>query len=131
MTFPERTPIATDTAPQAIGPYSQGITMSNLLFTSGQIGLEPASGNLVEGDITAQTRQVLDNVGALLKAAGTDFAHVLKTTVFLLSMDDFAAMNAVYATYFPAPFPARSTIAVAGLPKGGRVEIECVALLTA
>ena len=95
MSFPERNPIATNTAPQAIGPYSQAIKTGNLLFTSGQVGLEPASGNMVAGDITAQTRQVLDNVGALLKAAGSDFAHVLKTTVFLVDMNDFAAMNEV------------------------------------
>ena len=125
----DRTPVATNEAPGAIGPYSQAIKTGNLVFASGQAGLEPITGNLVEGDVAVQTHRVLDNLIAVLKAAGTDAAHVVKTTVFLIDMADFGAMNTVYATYFPAPFPARSTVAVAALPKGARVEIECVAIL--
>jgi 2-iminobutanoate/2-iminopropanoate deaminase len=127
----DRNAIATTSAPQAIGPYSQAIQTGNLLFASGQVGIDPATGDLVEGDVAAQTRRALENVGAVLQAAGTDFAHVVKTTVFLIDINDFAAMNEVYATFFPPPPPARSTIAVAALPKAARVEIECVALLPA
>jgi len=119
-----RQAIATDQAPKAIGPYSQAITAGSLLYCSGQIPLDPATGALVQGDLAAQTRRVLDNVGAILAAAGTSFDRVVKTTVFLADMNDFAAMNEVYATYFTSPAPARSTVAAAGLPKGARIEIE-------
>jgi 2-iminobutanoate/2-iminopropanoate deaminase len=122
--------LATDRAPQAIGPYSQAIRAGDLLFVSGQIPLDPATGTLVEGDIAAQTRRVLDNLAAILAAAGASFEHVVKTTVFLLDMDDFAAMNAVYATYVPAPPPARSTVQVSRLPRDVRVEIDVIARLT-
>ena len=120
-----RQAIATDQAPKAIGPYSQAITAGNLLYCSGQIPLDPATGALVQGDLAAQTRRVLDNVGAILAAAGTSFDRVVKTTVFLADMNDFAAMNEVYATYFPKdpPAPARSTVAAAGA-KGARIELK-------
>ncbi|HHY92573.1 MAG TPA: RidA family protein [Firmicutes bacterium] len=124
-----KTAVATDKAPAAIGPYSQGIRVGNLLFTAGQIPLDPATGQLVAGDIKAQTRQVLKNVAAILEAAGTSLQHVVKTTVFLKSMADFGAMNEVYAQFFTAPYPARSAVAVASLPKDAAVEIETVALL--
>ena len=125
-----KTPIATPDAPAAIGPYSQAIRTGGMLYTSGQIPIDPATGNLVEGDITAQTTRVCENLKAVLAAAGLDFTHVLKTTVFLKSMADFAAMNAIYATYFApagAVAPARSTVQVAALPKDSLVEIECIA----
>jgi 2-iminobutanoate/2-iminopropanoate deaminase len=122
--------IATDKAPKAIGPYSQAIQSGDLLFTAGQIGLEPSSGELVQGGIEAQTRQVLTNVKNILEAAGSSLDNVVKTTVFLQNMADFAAMNAVYAEFFPANPPARSTIAVAALPKGAMIEIEVIATLT-
>ena len=119
--------LATDRAPQAIGPYSQAIRAGDLLFVSGQIPLDPATGTLVEGDIAVQTRRVLDNLAAILAAAGASFEHVVKTTVFLLDMNDFAAMNAVYATYVPTPPPARSTVQVSRLPRDVRVEIDVIA----
>jgi 2-iminobutanoate/2-iminopropanoate deaminase len=126
----EKLAIATTDAPAAIGPYAQAIRSGDTLFTSGQIPIDPATGNLVPGDITAQTTQVCKNLQAVLAAAGLDFTHVVKTTVFLKSMADFAAMNAVYASYFApegvAP-PARSTVQVAALPKDALVEIECIA----
>lgn len=120
--------VSTDKAPKAIGPYSQAIRTEDLVFTAGQIGLDPATMNIVEGGIEAQTRQVLTNLKHVLEAADSGLNFVVKTTVFLQSMGDFAAMNAVYAEFFPENPPARSTIAVAGLPKGAMVEIECVAL---
>lgn len=120
-------PIATVDAPKAVGPYSQAISSNGFLFCAGQIPLDPQSGELVGTDVAAQTERVCENIRAVLAANGMTFANVVKTTVFLLTMDDFAAMNAVYARYFPEPFPARSTIAVAGLPKGARVEIEVIA----
>lgn len=123
--------IATSSAPAAIGPYSQAIRIGNTLYTSGQVALDPSTGNLVAGGIAEQTTRVLDNLAAVLTAAGLDFTHVVKTTVFLKDMADFAAMNALYATRF-APTgvtaPARSTVQVAGLPKDGLVEIECIAI---
>ena len=124
----EKTAIHTDHAPQAIGPYSQAIRSGDLLFCAGQTAIGP-DGNLVAGDVSAQTRQVLTNLQAVLAAAGTTPRHVLKTTVFLIDMNDFAAMNAVYAEFFSAPYPARSTVAVAALPRGGRVEIELIATI--
>ena len=120
-------PISTTAAPAAIGPYSQAIRVNNLIFCSGQLPIDPATGALPDGGIEAQTRQSLANVKAILNEAGTDLAHVVKTTVFLSSMDDFAAMNAVYAEAFSAPFPARSAVAVKTLPKNALVEIECIA----
>jgi 2-iminobutanoate/2-iminopropanoate deaminase len=124
-----RSAIKTSQAPAAIGPYSQAIRSGDLLFTSGQIPLDPATGNLVEGDITAQTRRVMANLEALLAAAGADFGDVVKTTIFLFDMGDFAAVNAVYAPYFPSVPPARSTVQVARLPRDARVEIEMIARL--
>ncbi len=123
----DRHAIATTNAPAAVGPYSQAIAAGELLFCSGQIHLEPASGNLIEGDIATQTARVLDNLGAVLAAAGASLDDVLKTTVFLVDINDFAEMNAVYGRYMPDPPPARSTIGVAALPKGARVEIELIA----
>ena len=119
--------IVTDRAPAAIGPYSQALRSGSLLFCSGQIPLDPDSGQLVEGGIEAQTVRVLDNLVAVLTAADLRLGNVVKTTVFLASMDDFPAMNEVYARYFDEDPPARSTIAVAALPKGARVEIEAIA----
>lgn len=118
--------ISTDRAPQAIGPYSQAVRAGDFLFASGQIPLTP-DGVLVEGDAATQAAQCLDNVAAVLDAAGLTLANVVKVTVFLTSMADFAAVNEVYAERFSAPFPARSAVAVAELPKGAKVEIEVVA----
>ena len=119
--------VASPHAPKAIGPYSPAVRAGQLLFVSGQIPTDPATGNMVDGDVAAQTRRVLDNVGALLTAAGRSFADVVRTTVFLADMNDFAAMNAVYASYFVEPFPARATVQVARLPKDARVEIDVIA----
>ena len=119
--------IATSEAPAAIGPYSQAVAVGGLLFCAGQIPLDPATGEVVAGDVAAQTERVCANIAAVLKADGKTFANVVKTTVFLTDMEHFAAMNAVYAKYFTEPFPARSTVAVAGLPRGAQVEIEVVA----
>lgn len=119
--------IHTDNAPAAIGPYSQAIEVNGFIFASGQIPLDPKTGTLVEGGIKEQTRQALTNASSILKAAGTDLAHVVKTTVYLDSMDDFAAMNEVYAEFFSHPFPARSAVAVKKLPKGALVEVEVLA----
>lgn len=123
-----RTVIATDRAPSAIGPYSQAIRADLSVFASGQVPIDPETGQLVDGDIAAQTRQALSNLAAVLEAAGSSLAHVLKTTVFLTNMADFQAMNAVYAEFFPAAPPARSTVAVLALPRGARVEVEAIAL---
>lgn len=123
--------VSTKDAPAAIGPYSQAIDAGSLIFCSGQIPLDPASMQMIEGDVKTQTRQVMKNLQAVLKAAGSDLGKVVKTTVFLQTMNDFAEMNGVYEEFFKqhdAPPPARSTVAVAGLPKNARVEIECVAL---
>ncbi|HEY3291278.1 MAG TPA: RidA family protein [Anaerolineae bacterium] len=124
-----RTVVQTVSAPAAIGPYSQAIVANGFVFCSGQIPLDPASGAVVEGGIEAQTHQVLKNLSAVLTAAGASLARVVKTTVFLQSMGDFAAMNAVYATYFTANPPGRSTVEVAKLPRAALVEIEAVAVL--
>jgi 2-iminobutanoate/2-iminopropanoate deaminase len=124
-----REPLSTPHAPAAIGPYSQAIRAGDFLFVSGQIPLDPATGTLVEGDVGAQTRRVLQNLGAILEAAGASFQHVVKTTVYLADMSEFGAMNEVYGTYFPAPPPARATIQAARLPRDVRVEIELVAYL--
>ncbi|MBR5735198.1 MAG: RidA family protein [Bacteroidales bacterium] len=121
-------PISTDKAPAAIGPYSQAIDSgSGLVFLSGQIPIDPATGSFAEGGIKEQTRQSLLNAQAILQAAGLSLSNVVKTTVFLADMGDFAAMNEVYAQFFTEPFPARSAVAVKALPKGALVEIECVA----
>lgn len=125
----ERTQIRTTEAPAAIGPYSQAIRCGQFVYASGQIALDPANGELVGNDVQAQTERVLQNVQALLASAGTSLASVVKTTVFLTSMSDFQAMNAVYATYFSGVAPARSTVAVAELPRKALVEIECIALV--
>jgi 2-iminobutanoate/2-iminopropanoate deaminase len=119
--------IATTQAPSAIGPYSQAIHVGNFVFASGQIPINPATGSLVEGDITVQTRQALNNVKAILTEAGLTMRNVVKTTVFMADMNDFAQMNAVYAEFFAEPYPARSAVAVKALPKGALVEIEVIA----
>jgi 2-iminobutanoate/2-iminopropanoate deaminase len=122
--------VSAEKAPKAIGPYSQAIRIEHLVFTAGQVGLDPATMETVEGGIEAQTRQVLTNLKHVLEAADSGLNFVVKTTVFLQDMNHFAAMNAVYAEFFPENPPARSTVAVAALPKGALVEIECVALLS-
>lgn len=129
----QRTQINTPDAPAAIGPYSQAIRCGQFVYTSGQIALDPASGELIGQDVETQTERALQNVQAVLASAGTSLANVIKTTVFLTSMSDFAAMNAVYARYFGGeqqrPLPARSTVAVAELPRKALVEVECVAIV--
>ena len=122
-----KTPLSTDKAPAAIGPYSQGITVGNMVFTSGQLPIDPATGQFPSEDIKEQTRQSLLNVKAVLEAAGMTMDDVVKTTVLLADMGDFTAMNEVYSEFFTQPFPARSAFAVKDLPKGARVEIECMA----
>ncbi len=124
----QRTVISTTTAPAAIGPYSQAIVAGDLIFCSGQIPLDPESGQLVGDDIEAQTRRVLNNLRAVLQAAGSSFAQVVKTTIFLHDMSDFQIVNAIYAEYFGEEPPARSTVQVARLPRDVRVEIEAIAL---
>ena len=119
--------ISTTKAPLAIGPYSQAVEMNGFVYTSGQIPIDPATGTIVEGGIKEQTRQSLLNVRAVLEEAGLTMAHVVKTTVFMADMNDFADMNGVYAEFFAEPFPARSAVAVKSLPKGALVEIEVVA----
>ncbi len=121
--------IETSDAPRAIGPYSQAVRAGELLFLSGQIPLDPATGELVGGGIDVQTRRVLDNLGAILRAAGGSFENVVKTTIYLVDLGEFAAVNAIYASYFTPPAPARATVQVAALPKGARVEIEAIARL--
>jgi len=120
--------IATTDAPSAVGPYSQGIATGNLLFCSGQIPLVPETGKMVAGDIRIQTARVLENLTAVLKSNRMTLANVVKTTVFMVDLGEFASMNEVYASYFSEPFPARSTIEVAALPKGARLEIEAIAV---
>ena len=119
--------ISSPGAPKAIGPYSQAVRAGQLLFVSGQVPLDPATGQIVEGDIAAQTRRVFDNLAAVLQAGGRSFADVVRTTVFLADMNDFAAVNEVYGTYFTEPYPARATVQVARLPKDARVEIDVIA----
>lgn len=121
--------VSTPDAPAAIGPYSQAIKAGDFLYASGQIPLDPTTGTITEGGINAQTHQVLQNLGHVLKAAGVSFDRVVKTTVYLADMADFGAMNEVYAGYFSAPAPARATIQAAGLPRNVRVEIDVVAYL--
>jgi 2-iminobutanoate/2-iminopropanoate deaminase len=124
-----RQAISSSDAPKAIGPYSQAIRAGNLLFLSGQIPLDPTTGTIVEGDITAQTERVLQNISAVLTAAGASFANVVRTTVFLADMNEFAAMNAVYGKFVVDPPPARSTVQVARLPRDVRVEIDVIAVV--
>lgn len=119
--------IETHDAPAPIGPYSQAVQSGSELFCSGQIAIDPHNGNVVEGDVSAQTEQVLRNLGAVLRSAGYDYSNVVKTTIFLVDMNDFAAVNAVYAAYFGESKPARSTVAVSGLPRNVRVEIDAIA----
>lgn len=121
--------ISTANAPKAIGPYEQAIKVGEFVYCSGQIPLDPTTGNVVDGDITVQTRRVMENLRAVVEAAGTSFERVVKTTVFLKNIADFAAMNAVYAEYLGAAKPARSTVAVADLPRGALLEIELIALV--
>ena len=125
-----RQPIKTDSAPAAIGPYSQAIKANGFVFVSGQIPIDPQTGEFVEGGITEQTARVLKNLTAVLEAAGSSLEQVVKTTVFLADMKEFSSMNEVYAEFFPSPPPARSTVAAAGLPRNARVEIEAVALIS-
>ena len=121
--------IATDRAPQAIGPYSQAVSSGGVMYLSGQVALDPASGELVGGAIEEQAARALENLGAVLAAAGSGFDRVLKTTVYLIDMKEFAAMNAVYARYFGDSRPARTTVQVSGLPTGARVEVDAIALV--
>ena len=127
----ERQIVSTPMAPKAIGPYSQGVRAGELIFVSGQVPIDPATGQIIEGDIRAQTRRVLANVGEILQAAGASFANVVRTTVFLTDLDDFAAMNGVYGTFFEAQLapPARSTVQVTRLPRDARIEIDVIAAL--
>ena len=120
--------IHTDNAPKALGPYSQAIMAGNMVFASGQVPIDPATDQFVSGGIKEQTRQSLTNARSILQQAGTDLSHVVKTTVFLADMADFAAMNEVYAEFFSQPYPARSAVAVKQLPKGALVEVECIAV---
>lgn len=129
--MPTKTRISSLSAPAAIGPYAQAVRVGDLLYTSGQVALDPQTGELLSGNVTAQTERVCENLRAVLNEANLNFTHVVKTTVFLKDMGDFAAMNAVYARYFAPPEvvpPARSTVQVAALPKGALVEIECIAM---
>lgn len=119
--------VSTKSAPEAIGPYSQAVKTDGLVFVSGQLPIDPQTGAFPEGGIAAQTNQSLKNLGSILAEAGSDYSKVIKTTVFLADMADFAAMNEVYSSFFNAPFPARSAIAVKELPKGALVEVECIA----
>ncbi|HEX8255360.1 MAG TPA: RidA family protein [Chthoniobacterales bacterium] len=120
--------ISTTEAPAAVGPYSQAVRVGQFVFTAGQIPLDPKTGQIVSQDIAEQTRRVLDNLTAVLKADNLTFGHIVKTTIFLMDMNDFQAVNEIYASYFNAQPPARSTVQVSGLPKGARVEIECIAV---
>lgn len=123
----EKQVVVAEKAPKALGPYSAAIRINHFIYCSGQTGLDPVTNQLVEGGVEAQTRQVLTNLKNVLEAAGTDLAHVIKTTVFIMDMADFQKMNAIYGEFFSENYPARSTIQVAGLPKNGLVEIELVA----
>lgn len=121
--------IVSNNAPTPIGPYSQAIVAGNLLFVSGQVAIVPATGNLNNADIQMETTQVMENIKAILTEAGTDFSHIVKTTIFLKDMQDFAAVNTIYGSYLSDPFPARETVQVAGLPKNANVEISVTVLL--
>jgi 2-iminobutanoate/2-iminopropanoate deaminase len=119
--------IIADKAPKAIGPYSAAVKIGNLVFTSGQLGIDPKTGELVPGGIEAETRQALQNVGSVLEAAGSKFENILKVTVYLRDINEFGLMNSIYKEYFTSDFPARSAFQVAALPKGGAIEIEAIA----
>ena len=121
--------IATNDAPHAIGPYSQAVRSGNMLFLSGQIGLDPKSGNLIDGDFAAQSRRVFDNLRAVLRAGGADFRHVTRATVYLTDLGNFQTLNSIYAEYFGNHKPARSTVGVAQLPRGAQVEVDLIAVL--
>ncbi len=121
--------VATDSAPKAIGPYSQAVVANYCVYVSGQIPIDPATGNLVEGPIADQTKQVMSNLAAILEAAGSSLSMVVKTTVYLKDMGDFAEMNEVYGSHFPGPKPARATVQVAKLPRDVGIEIDCIAIL--
>jgi len=123
--------ISTKEAPAAIGPYSQAVKVGDLVFVSGQIPLDPATGEMVEGDIEAQTKRVMENLRAVLQAAGAGFEHVVRSTIYLTDLGDFAKVNAIYGSYFPSEPPARATVQVAALPRGSKVEIDVVAHLGA
>lgn len=123
-----KTIINTDNAPAPIGPYNQAVAAGNFIFLSGQIALNPSTGDLITADIKTETKQVMDNIGAILTEAGIDFSNVVKTSIFLTDMQNFAQVNEVYGTYFKDQFPARETIQVAGLPKGVNVEITVTAI---
>jgi 2-iminobutanoate/2-iminopropanoate deaminase len=125
----ERRITQTDQAPHAIGPYSQAVRSGDFVFCAGQIALDPATGKLIEGDISAQTRRVLTNISNILEASGSSLGRVVKTTVFLSNLDDFAAMNAVYTEFFPSQPPARSTVQVSRLPAGSLLEVDAIALV--
>ncbi len=125
----EKTIVSTNKAPAAVGPYSQAVKVGHFIFTAGQVAIDPAAGQIVAQDVTDQTHQVMHNLQEVLRQAGSDLDHIVKTTVFLQSMDDFSAMNAVYGSYFDDQPPARSTVEVAKLPLGALVEIEAIALL--
>lgn len=124
-----KTPIATPDAPQAIGPYSQAVRCGPWLFLSGQIGLDPSTGTLVGGGVEVEAERVLQNLQAVLRAAGASLGHIVRTTIYLIDLSDFARVNDVYARYFQPPFPARATVGVAALPRGARIEIDAVAVL--
>ena len=121
--------VSTESAPRALGPYSQAIRAGQFLFVSGQVPIDPATGELVPGTIAVQTRRALENIGAILVAAGASFQHVVRTSVYLADLADFGAMNEVYATFFTAPQPARSTIQAARLPRDARIEVDVIAFL--
>ena len=123
------TAVSSADAPKAIGPYSQGIRVGAFLFLSGQVGLDPATGQMVDGDVAAQTRRVLENLAAVLKSAGLSLANVARTTIYLADMNDFAKVNEIMATYFKPPYPARATYQVAALPKGAKLEVEGILVL--
>lgn len=125
----ERRAVQTSQAPNAVGPYSQAIIIGDMVYCAGQVPLDPATGQLIEGGIEDQTRRVLNNLKAVIEAAGSSMDRVVKTTVFLTTMDNFTAMNGVYGEFFSSPPPARSTVAIAGLPRGALLEIEAIAAL--
>lgn len=122
-------PVSTNDAPAAIGPYSQAVRAGNMVFLSGQIPLDPATGQMVTGDIRAQTERVMENLGAVLKAAGCSFKNVVRTTIYLTDLGDFAVVNETYGKRFPENPPARATVQVSALPKGAKVEIDCIAIV--
>lgn len=124
----EKIIIPSEGAPAPIGPYSQAVMAGNTLYISGQIPLDPSTGLIVVGNIEAETKQVMDNIGAILKAYGMGFEHIVKTTIFILNMDDFGRINAAYGSYFTSAFPARETVQVARLPKDVPIEISCIAV---